>query len=249
MLKELIRQTIQRTGYDLIRRGPERRGIPPDIVEPDRTIIGAVKPFTWTSNERLISLINAVRFVVRNRIDGDFVECGVWKGGSTMAAALALIDEGDAGRELYLYDTFEGMSEPTDADRNHDGVPAASILENTPMGEGFWCRSPLDEVKENLESTGYPAEKIHYVKGKVEDTIPANLPGKISILRLDTDWYESTRHELLHLFPLLADGGFLIIDDYGYWEGARKAVDEFLATSAKKYFLHRIDSTGRLIIK
>jgi O-methyltransferase len=104
-------------------------------------------------------------------------------------------------------------------------------------------------VKGNLAQTKYPAERIHYIQGKVEDTVPQNAPPTLALLRLDTDWYESTRHELKHLFPLLIDGGFLIIDDYGHWEGARKAVDEFLAGSAKKYFLHRIDNTGRLIIK
>jgi hypothetical protein len=166
-----------------------------------------------------------------------------------MAAALTLMDEGDTSRELYLYDTFEGMPEPTDADRSYDGVPADVQLSETPKGEGVWCYSSLDEVKTNLALTKYPAERIHYIQGKVEETLPANNPPPLALLRLDTDWYESTKHELEHLFPLLAEGGFLIIDDYGHWEGARKAVDEFLASSPKKYFLHRIDNTGRLIIK
>ena len=196
-----------------------------------------------------MTLINAVRFVVRNKIDGAIAECGVWKGGSMIAAAMTLLDEGDTTRDLFLYDTFEGMSEPTELDRSYDGRSAEAQLADTPKGEGVWCYSSLDEVKANLAITDYPAERIHYIAGKIEDTVPANNPPALAILRLDTDWYESTRHELEHLFPLLVDGGFLIIDDYGHWEGARKAVDEFLAACPKKYFLHRIDNTGRLLVK
>ena len=250
MLKDLIHQTIRKTGYDVVRHpGSERRDVPPDVPDADKAIINAVKPYSLTSNERLIALINATRFIARNRISGALAECGVWKGGSMMAAALTLLDEGDTTRELYLYDTFQGMSEPTEFDRSYDGVRADTQLAETPKGEGVWCHSSLDEVKANLATTEYPAGRIHYVEGKIEDTVPANNPPALAILRLDTDWYESTRHELQHLFPLLVEGGFLIIDDYGHWEGARKAVDEFLAAYPKKYFLHRIDNTGRLLIK
>lgn len=250
MLKYLIRQAIRSTGYQIIRYpDPESRSIPSDVSAIDRTIIESVRPFTLTSNERLISLINAVRFITKNRIPGAIAECGVWKGGSIMAAALTLLDEGDRERELYLYDTFEGMSEPTEEDRSYDGVSAEEQLKNTPVGEGVWCVSKLEEVKANIKRTEYPWDKVHFIKGKVEDTIPEQNPPELAILRLDTDWYSSTKHELEHLFPLLNQGGFLIIDDYGHWEGARKAVDEFLDTLRVKYFLHRIDDTGRLLIK
>jgi O-methyltransferase len=250
MLKDLLHQTIQSTGFDIVRyRSPETRDIPPDASDGDRKIINSVKQDSLTSSERLLALIGAIRHLAQNNIPGAIAECGVWKGGSMMAAALALIDEGDTTRELFLYDTFEGMSEPTESDCSYDGMSAIAQLAETPKGEGVWCYSSLDEVKTNLESTGYPTERIHYIRGKVEDTIPANNPPPLAILRLDTDWYESTKHELEHLFPLLVDDGFLIIDDYGHWQGARKAVDEFLAASPKKYFLHRIDNTGRLVIK
>jgi O-methyltransferase len=250
VILEGLRKAVRRTGFDVVRHpGQVHRDVPPDVSDSDRRIIEEVRPFTLTSDERLISLIAAVRFVVRSDIPGAITECGVWKGGSMMAAAKTLVDEGDTSRELYLYDTFEGMSEPTEMDKSFDGVTAEEQLAETPKGEGVWCYSSLDDVKENIASTGYPAEKVHFIKGKIEETIPHNDPPQMAILRLDTDWYESTRHELEHLFPLLAEGGFLIIDDYGHWEGARKAVDEFLAGSAKKYFLHRIDATGRLLIK
>jgi len=251
MLSKILRRTIQQIGFDVIRfpRQLEIDDFPRDISDKDKSIINAVKPFSWTSNERLITLVNTVRHVVRTSVPGAITECGVWKGGSMMAVAKTLIDEGDTTRDLYLYDTFEGMTEPTEFDKSYDGISAGALLAETPKGEDFWCYSSLDEVKANLASTGYPEEKIHYIEGKVEDTIPENNPTQMAILRLDTDWYESTKHELKHLFPLVVEGGFLIIDDYGYWEGARKAVDEFLSASPKKYFLHRIDLTGRLLIK
>src|SRR5690606_24776929 len=101
----------------------------------------------------------------------------------------------------------------------------------------------------NMVSTGYPMERCHFVEGKVEDTIPATVPDRISLLRLDTDWYESTRHELEHLWPLLQPGGVLIIDDYGHFEGARKAVDEYFLDRSDAPLLNRIDYTGRIAIK
>ena len=250
MSRRLLKDLFRTAGFEVTRIPEEPLNVIPwDIPESDEKIISAVKPYTWTSNERLAALIRAVRFLVQTEIGGPIIECGVWKGGSMMAAALTLIDEGDTSRDLYLFDTFEGMTEPTEFDKSFDGISADSQLAETPQGEGVWCYSPLDEVRSNLASTGYPEEKIHFIKGKVEDTIPLNNPPRMALLRLDTDWYESTRHELEHLFPLLVPGGFLIIDDYGHWEGARKAVDEFLAASDVKYFLHRIDATGRLLIK
>lgn len=111
------------------------------------------------------------------------------------------------------------------------------------------CLSPLDETKQNVFSAGYPKDKIHFIKGKVEDTIPENMPKQIALLRLDTDWYESTKHELTHLFLLLQPNGVLIIDDYGHWKGARKAVDEYIPDKNIRILLNRIDYTGRIAIK
>jgi len=120
------------------------------------------------------------------------------------------------------------------------------LLRKADIDATIRCYSPLEEVKRNMEATGYPPAQISYIKGKVEDTLPAEAPAQIAVLRLDTDWYESTRHELVHLYPRLSPGGVLIIDDYGYWTGARKAVDEYFRDSL---FLGRIDDTGRIAIK
>jgi hypothetical protein len=203
-----------------------------------------------TSPERMFSLINAVDYITAHKIEGDIVECGVWRGGSTMTAALRLLQNNDKSRRLFLYDTFEGMSEPTNDDVHFDGSEAQNLLDNADkINDQIWCYSTLDEVKNNMAKTNYPSEKITYIQGKVEETIPNTLPNKIAILRLDTDWYESTKHEMIHLFPLLVKGGVLIIDDYGHWQGARKAIDEYTEEHNIQILLNRIDYTGRIGIK
>ena len=209
-------------------------------------IAGKLQAYTMTSPHRVAALCLAIDYVSRRKVPGDIVECGVWKGGSSMAAAWSLLRGGDTSRTLHLFDTFEGMPPPIDLDRRHDGEAAAEILAAHDMDSHYWARSPLDEVKAAL--TGYPVEKIKFIQDKVEDTIPAASPGTIAILRLDTDWYESTRHELEHLYPLLAEGGALIVDDYGFWQGARRAVDEYFA-DRQPILLNRIDADSRICIK
>ena len=222
----------------------------PDVDSRVLEIFARAKAYTMTSPERVIALCDAARYVVANKIEGAIVECGVWRGGSSMAAALMLADLGVVDRDLYLFDTFDGMSAPGEHDRRaRDAAAAAELLATSGKDAKVWAYSPLDEVRENLQSTGYPMERVNFVQGKVEETIPGGAPAKIALLRLDTDWYESTRHELEHLFPRLALGGVLIIDDYGAWEGARRAVDEYFTTHGVTMLLNRIDETGRMGVK
>jgi hypothetical protein len=112
-----------------------------------------------------------------------------------------------------------------------------------------WNYASLEDIKHNMEKTGYPFENIVFVKGDVKKTIPNITPNSISIPILDTDWYESTKWEMFHLFPYLKEGGVLIIDDYGHWEDAKKAVDEYFYNAEVPVLLNRIDYSGRLIIK
>jgi O-methyltransferase len=167
-----------------------------------------------------------------------------------MAAALTLMLDREY-RDLHLFDTFEGMPAPSDVDRASllGNKRASDILAESESGSMFWARASLDDVRKNLEMTGYPQERIRYVKGKVEDTLPDCAPQRISVLRLDTDWYTSTKWELQHLYPRLAVGGILIIDDYGYWAGARKATDEYLGQLRIPILLQRVDETGRIAVK
>jgi hypothetical protein len=200
-----------------------------------------------TSAERIYALIQAVRYVSTSGIAGAIVECGVWKGGSMAAVARTLLQLQDVTRELYLFDTFQGMSEPTSQDLDYSGKQAAELLATNPA---FNCGdAPVEAVKKVLYQTGYPPERIHFVVGKVEDTIPKYAPESISLLRLDTDWYESTKHELVHLFPRVAARGPIIIDDYGHWKGARQACDEYFAQNRIPILLNRIDYTGRIALK
>lgn len=229
-------------GVDLVRY-KENLNFPLDFDQLDIRIFRAVEEFTMTNPIRVHAIIQAVKYILKNRINGALVECGVYKGGSIMTMALVLKELGDMSREIYLYDTFSGMSTPTNADITHDGVPAQKIFSE------ILCDCPLEEVKSNVYSTGYPNNKFHFIQGKVEDTIPENIPKKIALLRLDTDWYESTKHELNYLFPLLSHKGVIIIDDYGWWQGARKAVDEYILENKLCIFLNRIDFSSRTGLK
>lgn len=198
-----------------------------------------------TSIERVYALYQAVQYVIKNNIPGDFVECGVWRGGSTMAIALTLNLLNNHERSIYLYDTFTGMTEPEAIDIDVNGYTAEKQFKETPK----MCYAGLDEVRKNLSTAGYPSDKLIFVEGPVEETIPATLPNQICLLRLDTDWYNSTLHELQHLFPALSNKGVLIIDDYGHWQGAKKAVDQYFTESNIFLLLNRIDYTGRIAIK
>lgn len=189
-----------------------------------------VQPFTMTERETVRDLIRRVEYVTGAGVPGAFVECGVWKGGSMMAMALTLMALGRDDRDLWLFDTFSGMTAPEAVDVDVRGTQDCS-------GVGA---PGLEEVKDNMKSTGYPSGMTHYVMGEVEKTLPELPPLPIALLRLDTDWYASTRCELGHLYPWLMPGGVLIVDDYGYWKGSQKATDEFLGQHGGELALERL---------
>ena len=250
-IKYSIKSIFFKLGYDIKPRFNHESLS--DIDKEYLPIINSVKNYTLTSPERMIALINSIQYVVKNQIPGDIVECGVWKGGSMMLAAKILLALNKTDYDLYLFDTFEGTTKPSKYDLDYLGNPMLEIWNKEFEGKKKLPSSAdyvsLDKVKKNLFSTGYPKEKLHFIQGNVMDTIPKNAPEKISVLRLDTDWYESTKHELIHLFPRLASGGILIIDDYGHFQGSKKAVDEYFEENKISSFLFRIDYTGRLFVK
>jgi O-methyltransferase len=213
-----------------------------------RAVIERVRPWTMTQPEKLFGLILATRYVVEHGIPGDIVECGVWRGGSMQAAALTLLERGDSSRDLHLYDTYEGMPPPQDVDRRRDGKSAAELLASSSHDSNLWAVATLEDVQAGMAAVGYPSERVHFHPGRVEDTIPAEAPDSVAILRLDTDWYASTRHELEHLYHRLSPGGVLILDDYGYWEGARRATEEFLGESGAPLLLVPLHD-GRIAVK
>lgn len=223
-----------------------------DTEELFREFAKYVRPYTMTSFERMYALFKSVEYIESAHIDGDIVECGVWRGGSMMMVALALLALGNTSRRLYLFDTFEGLPKPDEVEdidiwgnRAIDGW----LPKRTSDQSSYWAEASIDEVRENLLSTGYPPEQVILIKGMVEETIPTNAPKEIALLRLDTDWYISTRHEIQHLFPRLSNNGVLIIDDYGHFKGAKRAIDEYIADNKIPLLLQRIDYSGRLAIK
>jgi len=246
------------TGYELRRVRAARSGsasndapvekFPADIDEEAAAIIRAVRPYTMTNVEKLYAVITAARYVSRHGVPGAIVECGVWRGGSMHAMARALDAAGSHERELYLFDTYEGMTAPGPRDRRSDGRQAAELMASYGKTSRVWAYASLEDVEEGFRRVPYPIEKVHFVKGPVEKTIPAEAPEQIAVLRLDTDWYESTAHELAQLYDRLVPGGVLLLDDYGWWQGSREAVDEFIARTGARLYLART-GTGRVAVK
>lgn len=235
-------------GYDVVRhRPPDPLAPPPDCDTFTAELMETVRPYTLTSAERVMALVEAVRHVVRADVPGAIAECGVWRGGSAMVIAHTLLDLGVTDRDLYLYDTYTHMPDPGAHDWDFRGRHADEYMEQARTSEAFRYL-PYEQVIAVVEATGYPRERLHFVQGMVEDTIPDEAPEQLAVVRLDTDWYESTAHEMRHLYPRLASGGVLIVDDYGHFMGSKKAVDEYFAEHGP-VLLHRIDFTGRLVIK
>lgn len=237
-MKYLVQRLANRLGYKLERLyGPD---VTPDI----RDTIRRARRFTTTGDDAIVALSDSVRYVVDAGIPGALVECGVWRGGSLLVIARELRKLGAVDRELVGFDTFAGMTAPTAADVRFDGTPASdSSSINLPVEP-----TPAD-VRALVESSGYPSELLRLVAGPVEATLPAAAPDTIALLRLDTDWYESTRHELEHLYPRLAPGGVLIVDDFGHWQGARRATEEYFGELDRAPFLVRVDYTVRIAVK
>lgn len=219
-----------------------------------RDIYELVKDRTMTPVERLFNFCDSADYCARTGIEGAIVECGTWRGGGMAAIARYIMLKGHAPRDLYLYDTFEGHPKP-DAERDIDvhGNDSAAIWEKHKVGvsedKSNWGVADLDDVKAGMAETGYPSDKIHFVKGRVEHTLPQIAHDKIAVLRLDTDWYQSTKHILNTLYDRVPSGGIIIFDDYGHVAGAKMAVDEFFEERSLSPLLFRIDYSCRATVK
>lgn len=243
------RRVLASLGYEIRQAQPRE---PRDFQPAEVKLWQEVAPYTMTTPGAIIVLAHAVRHVVSCGLSGAMVECGVWKGGSMLAIAKTLLDLGRPDVDLYLFDTFEGMPPPMEKDVLWTGDTAEALLarEQNQDTSMIWARASLGQVQEALETVPFPVSKLHFVEGRIEETIPDKAPKEISLLRLDTDWYESTKHELTHLYPRLVRGGILMIDDYGWWRGAQEATDEYFDNNPPTPFLVRIDDGGcRIAIK
>lgn len=252
MMRDLTRRWLPRLVANKIATATTRFVYPADTTPEHEALIRWVGPYTMTGPERISALADAVRYVVSHGIPGAFVECGVWRGGSAMVIGRILTELGVADRDVFLFDTFKGMTPPSERDVDMHGSTATDVLQASAKRDdrnSMWCIASQEDVAANLALSGYPMERVHLVAGPVEETLPGHAPAEIALLRLDTDWYSSTKHELSTLYPRLAAGGVLMIDDYGHWAGCRQAVDEYFAANAPAPLLHRVDYTARVALK
>jgi O-methyltransferase len=246
MLKTIIKKTFALAGLRVTSlEGPPRRGFPAEFSDEDKVIFNYVRDneLSLVADESLFTTILACSHVAAHAIEGDFVECGVYRGGNAIAAA-DVFRRRAPGRAVWLFDTFAGMTAPTAVDVSVNGVSAdAKFRLHQKDGHNEWQFASLDDVRRNFARASLHEANARYVKGDVLETLKAGpLPDRISVLRLDTDWYESTKLELELLYPRLARGGVLIVDDYGSWEGSRRAVEEYFALHPRPY-LQVCDST------
>jgi len=256
-IRNYVRRLLKKSGWIVVHDKVWNEifyGLPADYDQPHADTYNKVRDYTMSASTRVVSLCSAIDYLTRNQIEGDIVECGVWKGGNMMAAIDTLQKNKSFERSIHLYDTFEGMPAPGPLDVKTGGVSglgktAVEIYANAAPGDFVLCHSSLEEVKQNIGSLDYPADKIHFIKGMVEETIPAVMPQKIALLRLDVCLYKPVLHILTNLYPQLVSGGVLLISDYGDWKGTRNAVDEYIEKNNIRLFLSRIDSTGRIGVK
>jgi hypothetical protein len=252
-LKESIQAAAMFFGYQIvsIRKDYE---FPVELSYEDRELIKQVleSNLSMVTIEGLCATLKAAKYVSENEIAGDFVECGVWRGGNAIIAAEIFRRHG-LDKKVYLFDTFLGMTEPSADDRAIvDNEPATKKYEEEKrQTHSNWCYAPIEEVRENFSKRALLDDNIVFVKGPVEETLLSreNVPTQISILRLDTDWYESTKLELETLYPKIVSGGCLIIDDYGFWSGSRKATDEYFQKVHPRPLLNVTDSSRRIAVK
>lgn len=257
VLARIIKKAFERRGYQL-SANEQPIYAPRQAAE---AAMAAVAANTMLARGRLVSLFDQVSFCVRERIPGAFVECGVWKGGSVGLMAAALLEAGDSERDLHLFDSFTDICAP---DPEVDGARALQEVSGRELGSGP-DPTPLTGIYDHIgghgtiaacrslieQEIGYPPGRVHYHQGWFQDTLPEQAPaiGEIALLRLDGDWYASTKVCLEHLYDQVVPRGFVIIDDYGSYEGCRKAVHEFLEARGAAPFLGRVDGGCYFFVK
>jgi len=252
MLKKVFKQYLYKLGYSISRAG-SNSFTPVELSKDDFELVNDVRAnnLSMTTTSNLYATVLACKYIIENNISGDFVECGVYRGGHSIIAA-SIFKRYQVEKKVYMFDTFAGMTVPTKFDKKSStGEPAIKKYYNTLKPRySNWAYSPLEEVRRNFKDRQLTEYAI-FVKGDVNNTLlnKQNIANRISFLRLDTDWYESTKLELEILYPKLVNGGVLVIDDYGSWDGVLKAVNEYFNTLPKKPYMGVIDSAARLLIK
>jgi len=198
-------------------------------------LILTARSYTQLSYPRLSKLYEKASYLEREKINGSFVECGVWNGGS--AGIIASVARYNKNRHIWLFDSWEGLPKPTEDDISYIGEPGQEG-----MSLGY-----EEKVKELLfKKLKLNSSKVYLVRGWFNNTIPSHKKdiGEIALLHLDCDWYESVKLCLEELYDNVINGGFIFIDDYGHWKGCRRAVDEFVEERNLRIELIKIDYTG-----
>jgi len=267
-MKKLIKSIFNFFGLDIVRYkndDDKEKLMNFDFNQEANQLIKIIRPYTMLPYTNLVQLYELVKYCEINEILGDFVECGVWKGGSSALMALGSLNNcKNEPRTLHLFDIFSEICAP---DPDKDGERAmreakkfnSKFIEN--KKELFSLKGIYDayggpgSLSQNQELfyniIKYPKAKVHFHEGWFQDTLPIvkNEISKIAILRLDGDWYESTKVCLENLYDKVVKGGVIIIDDYGTYEGCKKAVDEFIHSKSLKVFLSYSSSDCRYWIK
>jgi hypothetical protein len=240
----LVSLVLRPFGLELRRSGMRH----PEVTADERALMNKYRSYTMTPEIRQWTLLKAIEYADRNDLVGDVVECGVWRGGNVMMSK-EYRNGSSISRRFWLYDTFAGMTEPTEHDITPGGNRAMqTFLARRKADHTDWAYASLEEVRSNFEMFGLLDDSVVFRKGMVEDTLPTEpLPDQIAVLRLDTDWYESTLVELQVLYPRLVQGGVLIVDDFGDWLGAKKAVDEYF--DGRPPLLMPVDTGCRMAVK
>jgi len=250
-LKQQVRRFLKRSGLILVYENQVDPHFLADLTDDEKATVAVTAERTVLRPWNVAQLCRCVEYVVRHNIPGAIAECGVWRGGAVLAILRTLLRLGVTDRDVFLFDTFDGMSAPTEHDVSWVGEHAPTIhaARGGYASGSNWTRAPLEDVKAGVMSAGYPGDRIRFVQGCVEDTLPAQAPERLALMRLDTVWYESTKHELIHLYPRLSQGGVIIIDDYGTWAGSRRATDEYIGETGARLLLVRSDMTVRYAVK
>lgn len=254
IIKNFLKVKLNNFGYSIIKNNNSNDYNYVELSSDEIEIIRNVfeSKYSMTSIPRLVATLKACKYVVEEGIDGDFVECGVWRGGNAIIAK-KIFEKLGSDKQLYLFDTFLGMTEPTEVDKDFTNNVSANerYIQNQEKDYNKWCYASLEDVKNNFKDMNLSIDGVNFIKGDVKETLSRkhNIPTKISVLRLDTDWYESTLLELNILYPILSHRGNILIDDYGHWQGSKKAVDEYFEKIKKKPLFNVTDYTGRSAIK
>lgn len=258
MIRQSIKRALALTGLEVHRKGSyDYEAVAPvEFSKADLEVLQFVTElrFTMGSRERVVATINACKHAVQSGIEGDFVECGVWRGGNSIAAKLTFENYG-SDKKVWLFDTFTGMTPPTehDATRFSEKSAAERFVEAQGLEHNEWCFASLEDVQANFKTAGTNPAGVRFVAGDVMKTLTnsSDIPDALCVLRLDTDFYDSTKAELETLYPRLSVGGSLLIDDFGHWDGARRAVEEYLATlpPRSRPLLNYTDYSGRMGVK